>query len=141
MRPRQDCARACRGALLGYMSQNDDQRITASLVKILAMICVRNSSLEELHADQVPTTRTGDYSDVFVVDADGRRIPWPDVSRFNDDEMRALMRDIVNRLYTFHVCADALGVQAQIVRWMTVASQWDEPAIDPKMLGGRSEPR
>ena len=123
------------------MSQNDDQRITASLVKIMAMICVRNSRLEDLHAGRVPVTHTGDYSDVFVVDADGQRIPWPDVSRFNDDEMRALMRDIVNRLYTFHVCADAPGLQAQVARWMAVASRWDEPVIDRKILRGGNKPR
>ena len=35
-------------------------------------------------------------------DAAGRRIPWSEVSRINDDEMRALMREIVDRLYTFH---------------------------------------
>lgn len=40
--------------------------------------------------------------------------PWNDVSRITDDEMRDLMRDIVNRLYTFHVCADEPGLQAEI---------------------------
>jgi hypothetical protein len=74
-----------------------------------------------------------------VVDADGRRIPWPDVSRFNNDEMRALMRDIVNRLYTFHVYADAPGVKAAIARWMAVAARWDEPEIDQRMLGRCTE--
>jgi hypothetical protein len=138
---REDCARTCRGALLGRMTQTDEQRTLANLVKIMAMLCVRNSRLEDLHAGLVPVTHTGDYSDVFVVDADGRRIPWPDVSRINDDEMRALMRDIVNRLYTFHVCADAPALQAQIARWMAVASRWDEPEIDGKMLGRGSEPR
>jgi hypothetical protein len=107
------------------MSKNDEQRIAARLAKIMAMICVRNSKLEELHAGQVPTTHTGDYSDVFVVD---------------DDEMRALMRDIVNRLYTFHLCAEAPGLQAEVARWMAVASRWDEPAIDQKMLAHRAEP-
>lgn len=122
------------------MGKNDEQRVAAHLAKILAMICVRNSSLEELHAGQVPTTRTGDYSDVFVVDADGRSIPWPDVSRIDNDEMRALMRDIVNRLYTFHICADAPGLQADVARWIAVVSRWDEPAIDPNMLARRPEP-
>lgn len=123
------------------MSQNEDQRITANLVKIMAMICVRNSRLEDLHAGQVPVSRTGDYSDVFVVDADGRRIPWPDVSRFNDDEMRTLIRDIVNRLYTFHVCADAPGVQAEVARWMAVGAQWDEPEVDEKMRARGTQER
>jgi hypothetical protein len=122
------------------MSKDDEQHVAARLAKIMAMICVRNSSLEDLHAGQVPTTRTGDYSDVFVVVADGRRIPWSDVSRIDDDEMRALMRDIVNRLYTFHLCADAPGLQAEVARWMAVASRWDEPTIDPRMLAHRPEP-
>lgn len=51
------------------------------------------------------------------------------------------MRDIVNRLYTFHVCPEAPGVQAEVGRWMPVASQRDEPAIDHKMLGRGTEPR
>lgn len=123
------------------MSKNDEQRVAARLAKIMAMMCVRNSKLEDLHAGSVPATHTGDYSDVFVVDADGRRIPWPDVSRIDDDEMRALMRDIVNRLYTFHLCVDEAGLQAEVTRWMTVASRWDEPVIDTRMLAHRGEPQ
>ena len=57
--------------------------------------------LEDMHAGIVPVTRTGDFSDVTVVDADGRRIPWPEVSHFDDEAMRDLMRDIVDRLYVF----------------------------------------
>ena len=54
-----------------------------------------------LHRGLSPITHTGDYSDVVVVDADGRRIPWPDMSRFDENEMRDLMREIVNKIYTF----------------------------------------
>ena len=81
------------------MNHDDEKRIAAKLAKIMAMLCVRNTQLETLHAGLTPITRTGDYSDVVVLDADGRRIPWTEVSRFDEDEMRALMRDIVNRLY------------------------------------------
>lgn len=35
-----------------------------------------------------------------------------DVSHISDDEMRDLLRDIVNRLYTFHLCADEPGLAA-----------------------------
>lgn len=99
------------------------------------MLCVRNTQLETLHAGLSPVTRTGDYSDVFVTDADGRRIPWTDVSHIDEDEMRELMRDIVNRLYTFHLEADNPKLQATIERWMGAAMKWDEPEIDPKMIG------
>ena len=64
-------------------------------------MCVRQSMLEELHRGLWPITKIGDYSDVVVVDAEGRRLPWPEISRFDEDEMRDLMRQIVNKIYTF----------------------------------------
>ena len=122
------------------MDPDDENRIAAKLAKIMAMLCVRNTQLETLHAGLTPITRTGDYSDVFVLDADGRRIPWTEVSRFDEDEMRALMRDIVNRLYTFHLHADEPKLQATIERWMGVADKWDAPEIDPRMISSSAKP-
>ena len=122
------------------MDPDDEKRIAAKLAKIMAMHCVRNTQLETLHAGLTPITRTGDYSDVVVLDADGRRIPWTEVSRFDEDEMRALMRDIVNRLYTFHLHADEPKLQATIERWMGVADKWDEPEIDPRMISSSAKP-
>ena len=75
-------------------------------------MCVRQSRLETLHRGLSPITRTWDYSDVVVVDADGRRIPWPEVSRFDEDEMPELMREIVNKIYTFFVKAEDPDFQA-----------------------------
>ena len=123
------------------MIPEDEKRIAAKLAKTMAMLCVRNTQLETLHAGPAPVTRTGDYSDVFVLDADGRRIPWTEVSHISDDEMRDLMRDIVNRLYTFHLCADDPGLQAEIKKWMAVAGKSAEPEIDPRMIGVKVEQR
>jgi hypothetical protein len=33
-------------------------------------------------------SHTGDGSDVFVVDADGNKIPWNKVSRISQEEMK-----------------------------------------------------
>ena len=122
------------------MDPDDEKRIAAKLAKIMAMLCVRNTQLETLHAGLTPITRTGDYSDVVVLDADGRRIPWTEVSRFDEDEMRALMRDIVNRLYTFHLHADEPKLQATIERWMGVADKWDAQEIDTRMISSSAKP-
>jgi len=116
------------------MKKEAEKRIAAKLAKTMAMLCVRNSHLETIHAGKTPVTRTGDGSDVTVVDADGNRIPWTEVSHISDDEMQDLMRDIVNRLYTFHLCADEPGLQAEIERWMAVAGKWDEPELDHRMI-------
>lgn len=119
------------------MNKDAEKRIAARLAKIMAMLCVRNTHIENIHAGLTPVTHTGDWSDVTVVDADGRRIPWTEVSHISDDEMRELMRDIVNRLYTFHLCADDPKLQAEIEKWMAVAGKWDEPEIDQRMTGRR----
>jgi hypothetical protein len=123
------------------MNEDAAKRIAARLAKAMAMICVRNTRLEDIHAGRTPVTRTVDFSDVHVVDADGNRIPWSDVSRIDDDEMRALMREIVDRLYTFHLCADDPALRAEIDRMMTVAGQWDQPEIVPGMVGASRRPR
>ena len=69
--------------------------------KIMAAACVRRGYLEKLHAGITPVSRTGDYSDVKVVDAEGREIPWNHVSRINQAEMKTLMTGVVSRIYTF----------------------------------------
>jgi hypothetical protein len=63
--------------------------------------CVRHGCLEKLHVGITPVTRAGDYSDVKVIDAEGREIPWNQVSRINQDEMKMLITGVVNRIHTF----------------------------------------
>ena len=116
------------------MNEDDEERIAARLAKTMAMMCVSNTMLEDIHAGLTPVTRTGDYSDVVVIDADGRKIPWPEVSRFGDDTMRDLMKQVVNRLYTFQLLAADPGFQKWMARWETVARKWDEPELDAGFL-------
>ena len=112
----------------------ETRRAFAGLAKLMALTCVRNTKLEDIHAGIVPATRTGDYSDVAVIDADGRRIPWPEVSHFDDDAMRDLMRQVVDRLYTFHVKIDDPRFQAVLDLWQPVVRNWDEPALDAGLM-------
>ena len=100
----------------------------------MVLVCVRNTKLEDIHAGLVPVTKTGDYSDVTVIDGDGRRIPWNDVSHFDDDARRDLMRQIVDRMYTFQAKADDPAFLQVIDRWSQIAARWDEPRLDPVLL-------
>ena len=74
------------------MNKEAEKRIAAKLAKTMAMMCLRNTHIETIHAGKTPVTKTGDWSDVTVLDAAGNRIPWTDVSHINDDQMRDLMR-------------------------------------------------
>ncbi|MXW93301.1 MAG: hypothetical protein F4114_12535 [Rhodospirillaceae bacterium] len=100
----------------------------------MALMCVRQSMLEDLHRGLSPVTKTGDYSDVVVVDAEGRRLPWPDVSRFDENEMHDLMRQIVNKIYTFLVKMDDPDFAAWRDFVRVQAEHWDRPRIDRTLM-------
>ncbi|MBI4821842.1 MAG: hypothetical protein HY791_36620 [Deltaproteobacteria bacterium] len=68
------------------------------LAKLLVLQCFRNTFLEDLHAGITPNSRCGDFSDVMVTTPDGD-IPWNELSRLSDDEMKRLMIDSVNHVY------------------------------------------
>ena len=68
------------------------------LAKYLVLKCFRNSALEDLHTGMVPDSKTGDYTDVVVHTPFGQ-IPWNELSRFDNSEMKALMVDVVNKTY------------------------------------------
>ncbi len=108
--------------------------------KMVAAACVRRGQLEGFHAGVTPVTLTGDYSDVFVIDAEGRRIPWKDVSRIDQSEMKRLMIGVVDRLYTFFartLFAPKEDVEFDraldraVVPWIT---HWNEPTYLPDFL-------
>ncbi len=82
------------------MPTPDFHQPAAPFATMLAFHCVRNSSLEDLHAGIFPSSKTGDYTDVKVVSPYGE-IAWNRVSRISDEEMQRLSADIVNLLYTF----------------------------------------
>lgn len=96
----------------------------AELAKFLAYYGVRNSLLEDIHSGNGVRTATGDYSDVKVVGPDGE-IPWRHVSRISDAEMKALMIDITNRLFTLLMGRALIGTN--------VPSYWQAPEIVEEM--------
>lgn len=78
------------------ISSNSELR--KRLAKYLAQQCFRNTMLEDLHAGVTPSSQTGDYTDVVVRSPYGG-IPWARLSRLSDEEMKALMIEVVNKTY------------------------------------------
>ena len=69
------------------------------LLLSLVKVCVRDT-LEDLHAGITPRSKKGDHSDVKAVSPFGD-IRWNKVSRIFDEEMKALMIEVANRVFTF----------------------------------------
>jgi hypothetical protein len=103
-----------------------DRRDLARFAKILVEVCVRNTFLEDLHAGVVPGSTTGDYSDVKVISPYGE-IPWTKLSRISDEEMKRLMVEIVDRVYTLLSYPEELAVLSPR------ALDWKRPRLDPAL--------
>lgn len=119
----------------------------SEFAKLMAAACVRRGYLEKLHAGFTPVTRTGDYSDVKVIDAEGREIPWNQVSRIDQDEMKTLITGVVNRIHTFlartlfSATEDKAFHQALDKAAAPWTKAWDEPEYLPDFLMPRLEER
>jgi ligand-binding SRPBCC domain-containing protein len=99
------------------------------LAKYLVQQCFRNSTLEDLHAGVTPSSPAGDYSDVVVRTPLGQ-IPWRELSRFGDTEMKLLMIDVVQRTYEFLRQLFDTEVGGELVRLLAerdLLPGWENP--------------
>jgi hypothetical protein len=93
----------------------------------VALVCVRNTCIEDIHAGITPASPAGDYSDVKVVTPAGD-IPWNDLSRISDDEMRRFMKEVVNKIYTVLLRLDDPAFVERLTSYAgQCTSRWDEP--------------
>jgi hypothetical protein len=116
---------------------------TVLLAKAIALYAFREP-LEGLHARDVPCSMSGDYSDVKVVSPYGE-IPWNEVQRIADDEMKYLMAEVVSRLFTVLSDLDDKKFRgALMVLTDEATASWDKPEVQPVLKnsllqGGESE--
>jgi hypothetical protein len=104
-----------------------DEDIAKRLAFGIALLCVRNTCIEDVHAGIEPSSRTGDFSDVKVVTPCGE-IPWDKLSRIRNDEMRAFMIEVVDRLYTVLLRLDDPEFVTRMEKYARRSTAaWNEP--------------
>jgi hypothetical protein len=105
------------------MNENDAKQLALGI----ALRSVRNTFLEELHAGTPLSSITDDYSNVKVV-APGGEIEWTRISRFSNDEMRQLMKEVVNKLYSVLLRLDDPAFVESVKQFgKRGTTRWDEP--------------
>ncbi len=118
------------------------------LAKAFAVLAVRNSFLEDLHSGKVPDTTTGDYTDVKII-TPTQEIPWNELSRLNNAEMKRLMKEVVDKLYTclsvMHDVDNRKEFESLIRTGTQFSSEWDDPENDitvrrTQIANGESNP-
>jgi hypothetical protein len=76
-----------------------DEETASTLSSAIVWRAFACKEMLALETGESPITEAGDYSDVKVIDGDAE-FPWLDVGLITQDEMRSLMRALVNRVYT-----------------------------------------
>ncbi len=116
------------------MKSKVEAHYSSKLAKALAALCVRNTFLEDLHAGKTPVSKAGDYSDVKVVTPD-REIPWNELSRIDQDEMKKFMQEVVNKLYTVLMSLENdEAMHIVFDKGNDFTHHWDEPHFLPNFL-------
>jgi hypothetical protein len=93
----------------------------------MAILCVRNTCIEDIHAGIEPSSQAGDFSDVKVVTPYGE-IPWNKLSRIRDDDMRDFMRQVVDRIYTVLLRLDDPEFVERMENYaQRTTAAWDAP--------------
>jgi hypothetical protein len=108
--------------------KNDDL-LRKHLAKLMARDCFRNSRvLEDFHGGTSPSSETADFSDVRVVSPFGE-IAWNDLSRLSDDEMKALVIDLVDRCYDFlmELCSPHGAELVEELKTIDKLPNWNDP--------------
>ena len=88
--------------------------------------------LEDLHAGITPNSQTGDYTDVVVRSPYGE-IPWSRLSRLSDEEMKALMIDVVNKTYRALTVLFDNRLGSELVKMLAQQDflpRWNEPTLN-----------
>jgi len=109
-----------------------DEKTAQELAKCIVLRCFRNTELENIHAGKEPHSEAGDYSDVYVVTPAGE-IPWNDVSKISNEQMKKLMKEVVNTTYSFLVKMDDENfLQKSLELSMPFTNNWDTPKVIDK---------
>jgi hypothetical protein len=111
---------------------SSNPEVLKRLAKYLAQQCFRNTMLEDLHAGITPDSQTGDYNDVVVRSPYGE-IPWPKLSRLSDEEMKALMIEVVNKTYRALIVLfdDRRGSELiKVLAQHDFLPRWNEPTLN-----------
>ena len=111
----------------------NNEVVRIRLAKVMARDCFRNTKLEDFHAGTFPSSKAGDYSDVKVVSPYGE-IAWNKLGRLSDEEMKALMIDVVNHCYDFltALCGQHGDAIIEHLKQHDLLPRWNDP--EPKMF-------
>lgn len=109
--------------------KKDKNEMEKRLAKTLTIHGYRNSPIEDIHAGRWPKDNKGNWAkpeDMFVSVDGGSKIPWLEMSRITDEEMKHINKTIHSQIYTILVLLKK-GKLPGFYWWG--GENWDEPEL------------
>lgn len=79
----------------------DERLVAKRMAKALAFLCLNDHFKLPLHNGSSPVSKTGDYSDVFITDAEGHQTIWCQTCRVSYQEREKMIKDVADGIYDF----------------------------------------
>ncbi len=79
----------------------DERLIAKKMAKALTFLCLNEHFKQPLHNGSVPVSKTGDYTDVFIVDAEGKQTVWSQTCRVAYHEREQMVENVTKGIYDF----------------------------------------
>ncbi len=104
-----------------------DERIVAKkMAKSLAFLCLNEHFKRPLHNGSVPVSKTGDYTDIFITDAEGHRLAWNRTCRVSFYEREMMLEDVADGIYDFLLNIETTSYTRRLEKAYQTFVHWKE---------------
>lgn len=107
----------------------DERLVAERMAKALAFLCLNEHFKQPLHNGKQPLSKTGDYTDVFITDADGRRIIWCQACRVSAVEKTMIIEDVVSGIYDFLLNMESDAFGRRLEEAYKASKDWKGPRL------------
>lgn len=116
------------GYIVPYML--DERTLMNLAVSIVANCMTSGSTMKMLNAGKEVASKTGDYSDVTIIDAEGNKSTWAETAKILHKDMDAIKKDVTDHIYTFLTnMGNELYLDDFLDRGKRNSINWEEPEL------------
>lgn len=109
----------------------EEKRIAQKMAKALAFMCLNDHFKLPLHSGLSPVSHTGDYTDVIITDAKGRKLVWSQVCRVSYPEREKMMQDVADGIYDFLLNVETEAFARRLEDAYRASTHWKEADASP----------
>ena len=129
-----------QGTFLSHLlsGSTEDRQCLANAITVY---CFRNTGIEKIHSGITPVSKKGDFSDVLVVDANGKKIAGNKISHISDAEMAKWNKEGANKVFTLLEESMTVEGSRSLIRRLEFALRcsvgWDLPTAEKPLSSRR----